>query len=232
MCLSTCPLSSSACYHRLSALSRLSPSFSPLLLCPSSPVLNHPPPPVLFAWAAFGEQVNKSLSSSGEDNEATGDTLHSADVCRCFARSHMERGPRHLIYIPPDIRDAPRKTHGLRSDAPNKHRLECVKRNTAPARQRSDWKKTFSRTILPPRSTFFSFMLSEFSTLPPKNYSLSLNRRPGTPTGRLREWWKYAQGEISLSLILHAAGRVDNHQHAQAQLHFPKTKKKETKLWH
>lgn len=103
MCLSTC---SSHHQHVIIAwtlflahclLSLPSP------LCLSSPVLNQSLPPPsspnlslshhflpLFAWAQCGEQVNKSLSSSGEDNEATGDTLHSADVCRCFAWSHME----------------------------------------------------------------------------------------------------------------------------------------------
>lgn len=82
--------------------------------------------PFFFAWAACGKQVNKSLSSSGEDNEAAGDTRRSADVCRCLAWSHVVED-RTLDIYPPGICYASRKTHGLLSGASNKH-FDCRKR--------------------------------------------------------------------------------------------------------
>lgn len=66
------------------------------------------PSPPLYSRSC-GEQVNKSPSSSGGDNEARGDTRRSADVCRCFARSHTKEDLRHT----PAICRTPRKTHGL-----------------------------------------------------------------------------------------------------------------------
>lgn len=91
-------------------------------------------PLILFAWAACGEQVNKSLSSSGEDNEATGDLRRSADVCRCCAWSHMEEDHATDIYIyTARICYAPRKTHGFQADAPTNNCFQRTEWNVQPS---------------------------------------------------------------------------------------------------
>lgn len=121
--LSTCSLSSSGCYHRLSARLLIASSYLLFLitftLADAHPLPQFPPLsthfyslncPHPFAGATCGEQVNKSLSSSGEDNEATGVVFA---CCRCLAWGHTEEDDDALDILVVSTSPQPDNTSSL-----------------------------------------------------------------------------------------------------------------------
>lgn len=130
------------------------------------------------------------------------------------------RGPRHLIYIH-QISATPLEKHmdsnqmlQINTDLNAWRVIFCRPvchglRNSL----RGQWRWGRRETAeMCPRSTFLYHAL--WIQHCPENYSSSPNRSPGKPRGRLKDGEKYAQGEISLLVFLHAAetGTITNTQ--------------------
>lgn len=223
--LSTCSLSSSGCYHRLSARLLIASSYLLFLitftLADAHPLPQFPPlsthfyslnGPHPFAGATCGEQVNKSLSSSGEDNEATGVVFA---CCRCVQMPRLgphwggRRRFRYIggIYIPPtrqhkQSNQIPQIGTALRCDV----LLGRIRLSNIWGDIEGYGERGFIETC--PCSTF-SFMLSEFTKWDAERHL------------------KYARGANSLALDFTCSKYRDNRWQKRAQLHFLKRK-----LWH